>query len=70
MNYTLDDIISKDTDLEQIISLRGSPPKLIMLKIGNCDNKILFNFILQSIENAIKLITIYKSKDIIEINKS
>ena len=35
-------IVSKDSDLDEIVSLNGSPPKLIILKIGNCDNKILF----------------------------
>jgi predicted nuclease of predicted toxin-antitoxin system len=62
-------IISKDTDLDEIISLKGSPPKLILLRIGNCDNRILFSFIIDNIENAIKLITTFKNKDIIELNK-
>ncbi len=62
-------IISKDTDLDQIISLKGSPPKLILVRIGNCDNRIIFSFIMENIENAIKLITTFKNKDIIELNK-
>lgn len=62
-------IISKDTDLDEIISLKGSPPKLILLRIGNCDNRIIFSFIMENIENAIKLFTTFKNKDIIELNK-
>jgi predicted nuclease of predicted toxin-antitoxin system len=61
-------IISKDTDLDQIISLKGSPPRLILLRIGNCDNRILFNFIKDNLEHTIKLLLDFK-KDIIEINK-
>ena len=34
-------IMSKDADLPEIITRLGSPPKLINLKIGNCDNKVL-----------------------------
>ena len=59
-------IISKDSDLEEIISINGSPPKLINLKIGNCDNKILFQILKQNIQKAIRLLTDFK-KDIIEI---
>ena len=55
-------IISKDTDLDQIISLKGAPPKLILLRIGNCDNRILFTFLKNNLENAIKLLTTFKNK--------
>ena len=55
-------IISKDTDLDQIISLKGAPPKLILLKIGSCDNRILFTFLKNNLENAIKLLTTFKNK--------
>ena len=61
-------IISKDTDLDQIISLKGGPPKLVLLKIGNCDNRILFTFLKNNLENAIKLLTAFKNKNIIELN--
>ncbi len=44
-------LISKDSDLDEIISKSGSPPKLISLKIGNCDNKKLFT-ILERIWNG------------------
>ena len=55
-------IISKDTNLDQIISLKGAPPKLILLRIGNCDNRILFTFLKNNLENAIKLLTTFKNK--------
>ena len=47
-------IISKDTDFPELISRLGSPPKLILLKIGNCSNKSLWNFLKQSIQEAIR----------------
>jgi len=59
-------IVSKDSDLDQIVSLNGSPPKLIMLKIGNCDNKILFALLKNNLEKAIRLLFDF-NKDIIEI---
>ena len=59
-------IISKDSDLDQIINLLGSPPKLISLKVGNCDNKILFEILKNNIEKAIRLI-LDLNQDIIEI---
>ena len=60
-------LISKDTDLDQIVSLHGSPPKLIVLKIGNCDNKILFFLLKNNLEKAIRLLFDF-NKDVIEIN--
>ena len=59
-------IISKDTDLDQIISIKGSPPKLIKLTIGNCDNKFMFNILKEKLPQAIKLLFDF-NKDIIEI---
>jgi predicted nuclease of predicted toxin-antitoxin system len=60
-------LVSKDSDLDQIISLKGAPPKLIMLKMGNCDNRILFSILANNIEKAIRLLFDF-NKDIIEIN--
>jgi predicted nuclease of predicted toxin-antitoxin system len=59
-------IVSKDSDLDEIVSLNGSPPKLIILKVGNCDNKILFSILKNNIEKAIRLLFDF-NKDIIEI---
>ena len=60
-------LISKDTDLDQIISLKGSPPKLIVLKIGNCDNRIMFSLLKDNLQKALRLLFDF-NKDIIEIN--
>jgi predicted nuclease of predicted toxin-antitoxin system len=60
-------LISKDTDLDQIISFNGSPHKLIVLKIGNCHNRILFQMLKDNLPNAIRLLFDF-NKDIIEIN--
>src|SRR5579875_2105103 len=43
-------LISKDSDLDEIITTAGSPPKLINLKVGNCDNKVLFSILEKNIE--------------------
>ena len=61
-------IISKDSDLDEIITASGSPPKLISLKIGNCDNKMLFSILEQNLNKAIRLLLDF-NKDIIEINE-
>jgi predicted nuclease of predicted toxin-antitoxin system len=59
-------LISKDSDLDKIISKSGSPPKLISLKVPNCDNKILFSILEKNIEKAIRTLLDF-NKDIIEI---
>jgi len=46
-------LVSKDSDLDEIISKSGSPPKLISLKIPNCDNKILFSILERNLDRAI-----------------
>jgi predicted nuclease of predicted toxin-antitoxin system len=32
-------ILTKDTDFEQLSLLRGAPPKVIWLRIGNCTTR-------------------------------
>lgn len=59
-------LLSKDADFSELISRLGSPPKLISLKIGNCDNRILWDFLRQHIENAIQLLTATNT-DIVEL---
>jgi predicted nuclease of predicted toxin-antitoxin system len=59
-------IISKDTDFTELISRLGSHPKLINLKIGNCDNRTLWEFIKPHIINAVELL-ISSDIDIIEM---
>ena len=59
-------LISKDSDLVDIISKSGSPPKLISLKISNCDNKILFSILERNLDRSIRLLLDF-NKDIIEL---
>ena len=59
-------LISKDSDLDEIISKSGSPPKLINLKVPNCDNKILFSILEQNLNKSIRSLLDF-NKDIIEI---
>ena len=51
-------LISKDADFPELISRLGAPPKLIYLKIGNCDNRNLWNLLKPHIEEAIKTLTL------------
>jgi predicted nuclease of predicted toxin-antitoxin system len=60
-------LISKDTDFHELISRLGSPPKLINIKIGNCDNRMLWEFIKPHIKKAITLLT-SDDIDIIELD--
>ena len=46
-------LISKDADFPELVSRLGSPPKLIVVKKGNCDNKEMWGFIKPSIIKAI-----------------
>jgi len=59
-------LISKGSDLDEIVSKSGSPPKLISLKVGNCDNKILFSILGRNLSRAIHSLHDF-NKDIIEI---
>ncbi len=59
-------IISKDADFAELISRLGAPPKLITLKIGNCDNRTMWQFIKPHIVKAVNLLTT-GDVDIIEL---
>lgn len=54
-------LISKDTDFSEIITRLGGPPKLINIKIGNCDNRQLWS-VLKS--HLLGLVTLLSSTDI------
>ena len=60
-------LVSKDADLEEIVTIHGSPPKLISLKIPNCSSKKMFNILKKEIPTALKLLNQF-NKDIIEIS--
>jgi len=50
-------LISKDADFPELISRLGAPPKLINLKIGNCDNRVLWEWIKPHINEAITVLS-------------
>lgn len=59
-------LISKDSDLDEIITKSGSPPKLISLKVGNCDNRLLYSILERNLNRAVRSLHDF-NKDIIEI---
>jgi len=50
-------LISKDADFHELINRLGSPPKLIVVKKGNCDNRDMWQFIKPNILKAISVLT-------------
>ncbi len=61
-------LLSKDADFPELISRLGSPPKLINIKIGNCDNSTLWNLIKPSILNALDIL-IQSETEIIDMTE-
>jgi predicted nuclease of predicted toxin-antitoxin system len=59
-------LISKDADFPELISRRGSPPKLIVIKKGNCNNREMWEFIKSNIIRSIELL-ISSDIDIVEL---
>lgn len=59
-------LVSKDADFPELISRLGSPPKLIVIKKGNCDNRALWDFIKPNISQSIRLL-ISSDVDIVEL---
>ena len=41
-------IVTRDNDFNDLISLKGFPPKIIWLKIGNCNNKTIADLLIRS----------------------
>ncbi|RYE28890.1 MAG: hypothetical protein EOP42_15700 [Sphingobacteriaceae bacterium] len=60
-------LISKDADFTEIITRLGSPPKLISLRIGNCDNQTLWKYLQKHIHTAINMLLV-DEVNIIEID--
>ncbi|GEP94430.1 DUF5615 family PIN-like protein [Chitinophaga cymbidii] len=60
-------LISKDADFPELISKQGAPPKLINIKIGNCNNQTLWELLKPHINKAINLL-ITDNIDIVEID--
>lgn len=61
-------LISKDADFPELISKLGAPPKLINIKVGNCNNQTLWEFIKPHIKEAIALLHT-DDIDIVEIEQ-
>lgn len=59
-------LISKDADFPELISRLGAPPKLINLKIGNCNNQLLWDRIKPKIEEALQILS-SEEIDIVEL---
>lgn len=59
-------LVSKDADFPELISRLGSPPKLINLKIGNCDNRALWEFLKPYLAPAVKILT-QGDADVVEL---
>ena len=60
-------LISKAIDFPALITRLGSPPKLIKINIGNCQNQVLWTFLKPNILKAIDLL-INTNIDIIELD--
>jgi predicted nuclease of predicted toxin-antitoxin system len=60
-------LMSKDADFPELINRLGSPPKLIVIKKGNCDNREMWEFIKSNIVNVIDILTT-SDVDIIELD--
>ncbi len=62
-------IVSRDSDIEDIIITNGSPLKLINIKVGNCSNRFLYTLLKQHVQRALcPLIDFDKDIVHIEIN--
>jgi predicted nuclease of predicted toxin-antitoxin system len=60
-------LISKDADFDELVNRLGSPPKLIVIKKGNCDNREMWEYIKPNILKAIRLLTT-SAIDIVEFD--
>ncbi|NNU34096.1 DUF5615 family PIN-like protein [Mucilaginibacter sp. S1162] len=60
-------LISKDADFDELVNRLGSPPKLIVIKKGNCDNREMWEFIKPNITKAIRILTT-SNVDIVELD--
>jgi predicted nuclease of predicted toxin-antitoxin system len=62
-NYT---IVTKDSDFNDLAIYKGTPPKIIWIKLGNCKVVEIEN-ILRKNENAIKIFLDESTSTILEI---
>lgn len=50
-------IISKDSDFSELVNRLGAPPKLILLAIGNTNNKKLWEWLRPNVKEAFRILT-------------
>ncbi len=43
-------IVTKDDDFRQLSALRGAPPKVLWLNVGNCDTNFIAQILLGNVE--------------------
>ena len=43
-------IVTKDDDFRQLSALRGAPPKVLWLNLGNCDTIFVAQLLLRNVE--------------------
>jgi predicted nuclease of predicted toxin-antitoxin system len=60
-------IISKDSDFSFLIQAYGTPPKLVLVNKGNCDNRILWAFMKDRIREAVDIL-VNTDTDIAELD--
>lgn len=48
-------VVTKDTDFFDYYMLKGAPPKVLLLEVGNIDNKILLLFFEKNLEAIVSL---------------
>ncbi|WP_293786667.1 DUF5615 family PIN-like protein [uncultured Pedobacter sp.] len=49
-------IVSKDSDFKELIDWFGAPPKLILIKFGNCSNKLFWQRLEPKINPALEVL--------------
>ncbi|QPH40447.1 DUF5615 family PIN-like protein [Pedobacter endophyticus] len=59
-------ILSKDNDFRNLVSWKGSPPKLIAINLSNCSNRYLWQTLRSQIYDAIDSL-IFGDLDIFDI---
>lgn len=49
-------LVSKDEDFKDLQTLHGSPPKVVLLRLGNCTNQQVLEALLRSADRVIDLL--------------
>jgi len=50
-------IVTKDSDFEELSIIKGTPPQIIWIKIGNADNKTVIDILTNNKDEIQKLLT-------------